>query len=399
MENIDPIVIVGAARTPMGSFQGILSGFKAPELGSFAIQAAVNRAGLKPEDIDEVFMGCVLSAGIGQAPARQAAIMAGIPKSVGCTTVNKICGSGMKTVMLASDAILAGSSNIVVAGGLESMTNTPYFLDKARGGYRIGHGQIKDHMFTDGLEDAYNSGKLMGFFAEKTAEKYKFSRKEQDDFALTSLARGIKARDAGFFETNLEIVPISIKSKKGDTTIVKQDEELSHANPDKIPLLKPAFQDNGTVTAANSSSISDGAAALVIMRLSEANKRKLKPLAKILGYTSFSHEPEWFTTAPVGAVKALLKKLNWTADTPDLYEINEAFAVVTMAAIRDLNISHDKVNIHGGACALGHPLGASGTRIITTLLGALKNRNKHLGIASLCIGGGEATAIAIELLN
>lgn len=396
MENMDPIVIVGSSRTPIGSFQGNLSSFKGPELGAFVIQAAIKRAGLNLEDIDEVLMGCVLSAGIGQAPARQAAIMAGMPKSVVCTTVNKICGSGMKTVMLASDALLAGSANIIVAGGLESMTNTPYFLEKARAGYRIGHGQIKDHMFVDGLEDAYSSGKLMGVFAEKTAEKYKISRKAQDDFALTSLARAIKARDAGYFETDVEIVPVSIKAKKGDAIVVKQDEELSRANPDKIPLLKPAFQDNGTVTAANSSSISDGAAALVLMRLSEAKKRKLQPLAKILGYTSFAHEPEWFTTAPVGAIKSLLKKLNWTSDTPDLYEINEAFAVVTMAAMQELNLSYDKVNIHGGACAIGHPLGASGTRIITTLLGALKNRNKKLGIASLCIGGGEATAIAIE---
>lgn len=398
MENVDPIVIVGSARTPMGSFQGVFSGFKGSELGALAIQAAIKRAGLNAVDIDEVFMGCVLSAGMGQAPARQAAIMAGVPKSVGCTTINKICGSGMKTVILASDTILAGNASIIVAGGLESMTNAPYFLDKARSGYRLGHGQIKDHMFVDGLEDAYSSGKLMGVFAEKTAEKYNFSRKSQDEFALTSLARAIKARDAGYFETDLEIIPVSIKPKKGDPIIIKQDEEPSRANPDKIPLLKPAFQDNGTVTAANSSSISDGAAALVLMRLSEANKRKLKPLAKILGYASFAHEPEWFTTAPVGAIKSLLKKLNWTIETPDLYEINEAFAIVTMAAMQDLNISHDKVNVHGGACAIGHPLGASGTRIITTLLGALKNRKKRLGVASLCIGGGEATAIAVELL-
>ena len=398
MENLDPIVIVGSARTPMGSFQGVFTGFKAPELGAFAIQAAVKRAGLKPEDIDEVLMGCVLSAGIGQAPARQAAIMAGIPKSVGCTTVNKICGSGMKTVMLACDTILAGSHNVIVAGGLESMTNAPYMLEKARSGYRLGHGQIKDHMFVDGLEDAYSAGKLMGVFAEKTAEKYNFSRKAQDDFSLSSLARAIKARDSGYFETDFEITPVSIKSKKGEFIVVKHDEEPSRANPDKIPLLKPAFQENGTVTAANSSSISAGAAALVLMRLSEANKRKLKPIAKILGFVSFSQEPEWFTTAPVGAINALLKKLNWTTDTPDLYEINEAFAVVTMAAMKDLNISYDKVNIHGGACAIGHPLGASGTRIITTLLGGLKNRNKRLGLASLCIGGGEATAIAIEML-
>lgn len=393
----DPIVIVGAARTPMGSFQGVFSELKSPELGGFAIKAAINRSGLNPEDLNEVLMGCVLPAGVGQAPARQASLLGGVPKSVGCTTINKVCGSGMKTIMLASDSILAGTNDVVVAGGFDSMTNAPYFLEKARGGYRLGHGQIKDHMFFDGLEDAYMSGKLMGFFAEKTVEKYGFSRKSQDDYALNSLAKAIKARDAGYFETEFEIVPVSIKSKK-ENLIITKDEGISQANPEKIPLLKPAFQENGTVTAANSSSIADGAAAVVLMRSSYAKQRGLKPIASILGYTSFAHEPEWFTTAPVGAMNKLLKKLGWTSNTPDLYEINEAFAVVTMAAIKDLQIAPEKVNVHGGACTLGHPLGASGTRIITTLLGALKVNNKRLGIASLCIGGGEATAIAIELL-
>ena len=398
MDMIDPIVIVGSARTPMGSFQGVFSDFKSPELGSFAIKAAINRSGLQAKEVNEVFMGCVLPAGVGQAPARQAAIMSGVPNSVGCTTINKVCGSGMKTVMLASDSILVGTNNIVVAGGFDSMTNAPYFLEKARNGYRLGHGQIKDHMFVDGLEDAYTAGKLMGFFAEKTVEKYGFTRKSQDDYALNSIEKAIKARDLGYFETDFEIVPVTVKSKKTQL-LVKHDEELSHVNPDKVPLLKPAFQENGTVTAANSSSIADGAAAVVLMRFSEAQKRGLKPIAKILGYTTFAQEPEWFTTAPIGAINNLLKKLNWKPDTPDFYEINEAFAVVTMAVVKDLQIPPEKVNVHGGACALGHPLGASGTRIITTLLGALKIHNKRLGIASLCIGGGEATAMALELLN
>ena len=397
MLNDDPVVIVGAARTPMGSFQGVFSNLKGPDLGSLVIKAAVDRARINSEEIEEVIMGCVLSAGIGQSPARQAAIKAGLSKHVHCTNINKICGSGMKTVMLAVDSLLSDSCKVIVAGGLESMTNAPYILDKARAGYRIGHQQVKDHLFVDGLEDAY-SGKLMGFFAEKTAEKYNFSRKQQDDFALISLQRAIKARDSGFFETEVEIVPVEVKSKKGEATLVKQDEGISNIDPLKIPLLKPAFQENGTITAANASSISDGAAALVLMRLSEANKKQIKPLAKILGSTSFAHEPEWFTTAPVGAIQELLKKLAWNVNTPDLYEINEAFAVVTMAAMQDLNISHEKVNVHGGACTLGHPLGASGTRIISTLLGALKNRKQRLGIASLCIGGGEATAIAIEVI-
>jgi acetyl-CoA C-acetyltransferase len=391
----DPIVIVGSARTPLGSFQGAFSSMKATDLGAIAIKSAVTRSGLPIEDIEKVIMGCVLSGGLGQAPARQAAILAGMKQSVNCTTINKVCGSGMKTVMLAHDMLLANSCSVAVAGGLESMTNAPYVLEKARSGYRMAHGQIKDLMFMDGLEDAY-SGKLMGVFAEKTVEKFNFSREELDNFALTSLSRATKARDSGYFETELEITPVTVKSKKGDPIIVKQDEELAKANPDKIRLLKPAFKENGTVTAANSSSIADGAAALVVMRASEAKKRSLKPLAKILAHSSFSHEPEWFTTAPVGAVKKLLEKLNWTVDTPDLYEFNEAFAVVTMAAMKELNISHDKVNVYGGACAIGHPLGATGARIICTLLNALTNQNKSLGIASLCIGGGEAVAIAIE---
>ena len=394
----DPIVIVGSAGTPLGSFQGAFATLKSPELGAVAIQAAVKRSGLQLEDIEKVLMGCVLSGGLGQAPAIQAAIIAGMKQSINCTTVNKVCGSGMKTVMLAHDMIIAGGCSIAVAGGLESMTNAPYLLEKARGGYRMNHGQIKDLMFIDGLEDVY-SGKLMGFFAEKTAEKYNFSREAQDDFALNSLSKAIKARDSGYFETDLEIVPVTIKSKKGEATTIKQDEELTKANPSKIRSLKPAFQENGTVTAANASSISDGAAALVVMRLSEAKKRNLKPLAKILAHSSFSNAPEWFTTAPVGAIKELFKKLKWTVSTPDLYELNEAFAVVTMAAIQELNIAPDRVNIYGGAVALGHPLGATGTRIICTLLNGLKNLDKSLGIASLCIGGGEAVAMAIERMS
>lgn len=394
----DPVVIVSSARTPLGSFQGAFAGLKAPELGAVAIQAAIKRAGLQKSDVEKVLMGCVLSGGIGQAPARQAAMIAGLLQSTNCSTINKVCGSGMKTVMLATDMLLAGSASIVLAGGLESMTNAPYMLEKVRIGYRMGHNVVKDLMFLDGLEDAY-SGKLMGVFAEKTAEKYNFSRQEQDDFSLHSLTKAIKARNAGYFETDLEITPVTIKSKKGETILVKQDEELSKANPEKVRSLKPAFQENGTITAANASSIADGAAAVVLMRLSEAKKRNLKPLAKILAHSSFSHEPAWFTTAPVGAINLLLKKLQWTKDTPDLYELNEAFAVVVMAAMRDLNIFHDKVNVYGGACALGHPLGTTGTRIICTLLNTLKNLDKSLGIASLCIGGGEAVAIAIERLD
>lgn len=398
MDNLDPVVIVGSARTPIGSFQGQFNMLKGPELAAIAMQAAIKRSGLSFDSINEVIMGCVLSAGIGQAPARQAAILAGLPYKVGATTINKICGSGMKSVMLASDALLVDPEKIIVAGGLESMSNAPYLLDKARSGYKIGHGYLKDHMFIDGLEDAYNPGKLMGFFGEKTVDKYKFSRQSQDEFALTSLQRAITARDNGYFATNVEIIPVEISSKQGGVNIIKHDEQMSRAVPEKIPLLKPAFQENGTITAANASSISDGAAALTLLRLSQAKQRNLKPIAKILAYSSFAQEPEWFTTAPVGAIKALLNKLAITADKVDLYEINEAFAVVTMAAMQELNIPHDKVNIHGGACAVGHPLGCSGARIITTLLGALLRKQQKLGIASLCIGGGEATAIAVELM-
>lgn len=399
MNSNDPIVIVGCARTPMGSLLGNFATLKAHELGANAIRAAVDRAKLKPDDVEEVIMGCVLSAGQGQAPARQAALGAGLPNSVGCTTVNKMCGSAMKAVMLAHDLLLAGTHNVIVAGGMESMTNAPYLLEKARTGYRMGHAQIKDHMFLDGLEDAYDKGKLMGVFAEATAEKYGFTRKAQDEFALRSLARAQEAILNGYFLTDAEIAPVKFQAPKGELITFQNDEPPSHALPDKVPNLKPAFKDNGTVTAANSSSIADGAAALVLMRFSEAKKRGLKPLAKILAHTSHSQEPQWFTTAPISAINTLLKKLDWTKDTPDLYEINEAFAVVTMAAMTDLDLPADKVNVHGGACALGHPIGASGARILSTLLGALIRLNKKNGIAALCIGGGEATAIAIERIS
>lgn len=396
MKQEDPIVIVGSARTPLGDFQGILSHFSTPELGAFAIQAAVSRLKVKPDDIDEVIMGCVLPAGLGQAPARQAALIAGLPKSVGCTTVNKVCGSGMKAVMFACNSLLANAHQVIVAGGMESMSNAPYLLDKARSGYRMGHANIKDHMFLDGLEDAYDKGKLMGVFAEQTAEKYGFTRKIQDEFAQRSLSRAMEATTSGWFKSDVEIVPIEFKSPKGEVTLIEGDEHPKNVRPEKIPQLRTPFKENGTITAANSSAISDGAAALVLMRLSEAKKRHLVPLAKILGFTSHSQDPAWFTTAPISAIQSLLKTLDWTSDTPDLYEINEAFAVVTLAAMQDLKLPQDKVNIHGGACALGHPIGASGARIICTLLGALQRTEKQRGIAALCIGGGEATAIAIE---
>lgn len=399
MEEKDDIVIVGSARTPIGAFLGNLSGMKAPELGAHAIRFAIERSGIAASDVNEVIMGCVLPAGIGQAPARQASIAAGIPVSVPCSTVNKVCGSGMKSVMLAHSLLLANHVKIMVAGGMESMSNSPYLLDKARTGYRMGHAQMKDHMFLDGLEDAYEKGKLMGVFAEATAEKYGFTREIQDKFALQSLSRAQEAIASNYFLTSVEIAPIQYQATKGETTTIQSDEPPSRANPDKIPHLRPAFKDNGTVTAANSSSIADGAAAIVLMRASEAKKRNLKPIAKILDYASHSQEPQWFTTAPVGAIQQLLKRLDWTVDTVDLYEINEAFAVVTLAAMKDLEIPSDKVNVHGGACALGHPIGASGARIICTLLGALQRLKKHRGIASLCIGGGEATAMAIEMIS
>jgi acetyl-CoA C-acetyltransferase len=385
------VVIAGAARTPHGSLQGQLSGLSATALGSIAIRSAIERAGISPEVTDEVFMGCVLPAGLGQAPARQAALGAGLPQSAGCTTINKVCGSGMKSAMLAHDAILSGSTRIAVAGGMESMSNAPYLLNRARGGYRLGHGSLYDHMFLDGLEDAYERGSLMGKFAEDAAEKYQFTREAQDSFAEESLRRAKKATDDGAFRD--EIVPV--QTSKGD---VSADEPVIRADPTKIPLLKPAFREGGTVTAANSSGISDGAAALVLMTASEAERRGVRPLARIAGQASHSQAPAWFTTAPIGAIEKLLQKTAWKKSEVDLFEINEAFAVVTLAAMRDLNLPHDKVNVHGGACALGHPIGASGARIVVTLLNALRQRKLKRGVASLCIGGGEATAIAVELI-
>jgi len=390
----DPVVIVSAARTPMGAFQGELKSFAAPELGAAAIRAAVERAKLKPEDVQEVLMGCVLPAGQGQAPARQAALGAGLALSTGCTTVNKMCGSGMKAAMFAHDELLAGSVEIIVAGGMESMTNAPYLLPKARAGLRMGHGQVIDHMFYDGLEDAYEKGRLMGSFAEDCAQKYKFTREAQDAFAVASLMRAQKANKEGWFAW--ETTPLAIKAGK-DEKFIETDEQPFKANLEKIPTLKPAFRKDGTVTAANSSSISDGAAALVLMRRSLAAKRGLAPLATIVGHTTHAQEPGWFTTAPVGAMKKLLERTGWSAGQVDLYEVNEAFAVVAMAAMQELGLPHEKVNVHGGACALGHPIGASGARILVTLIGALRKYGGKRGVASLCIGGGEATAMAIEL--
>ena len=392
----DPIVITGAARTPMGGFQGVLAPLTAATLGASAIDAAMERAGITPETVDEVLMGCVLPAGQGQAPARQAALGAGLPLTTGATTINKMCGSGMKATMLAHDLITAGSGQLMVAGGLESMSNAPYLLTKARGGYRLGNGQLLDHMFIDGLEDAYDHSKLMGHFAEDCAERYNFSREDQDDFAIESLTRAKEAIENGAFGD--EITPVTVPGRKQDITVDTDEQPLS-ANVEKIPHLKPAFRKDGTVTPANSSSISDGAAALVLMRLSDAEKGGHVPLAKILGHASFAQEPGWFTTAPVFAIRALLDKLNWHARDADLYEVNEAFAVVAMAALRELDIPHDKRNVHGGACALGHPVGASGARIIVTLLSAMARYDLKTGIASLCIGGGEATAMAFERLT
>ena len=392
----DPIVIVGMARTAMGSFQGMFASVTAPELGGVAIKAAVERAGLKSVDVGEVLMGCVLPAGIGQAPARQASRNAGIPDSVPCTTVNKMCGSGMKTVMQAYEALHARPHDIIVAGGMESMTNAPYLLPKMRTGARLGHAQVLDHMFVDGLEDAYDKGRLMGTYAEDTATHYQFTRQAQDDFAIESLRRAKAANEDGSFAK--EIAAVTVKSRKGSAEIGR-DEQPFTADPSKIPSLKPAFRSDGTVTPANSSSISDGGAAIVMMRASEAKRRKLQPLARIAGTASFAQAPAWFTTAPVFAMKKLFDDIGWQAKDADLYEINEAFAVVTMAAMRDLALPHEKVNVHGGACALGHPVGASGTRIIVTLLAALEKYGKSRGIASLCIGGGEATAVAIERIR
>jgi len=392
--NPDPIVVVGLSRTPMGGFQGELKGFAAPELGAAAIRAAVERAKVRPEDVQEVIMGCVLPAGQGQAPARQASLGAGLPLAAGCTTVNKMCGSGMKAAMFAHDLLASGSGDIIVAGGMESMTNAPYLLPKARSGLRMGHAQVIDHMFYDGLEDAYDKGRLMGTFAEDCATKYQFSREAQDRFAIESLTRAQRANKEGWFAW--ETTPLAIKVGK-EEKFVETDEQPFKANLEKIPTLKPAFRKDGTVTAANSSSISDGAAALVMMRRSSAERRGLAPLAIVIGHATHAQEPAWFTTAPVGAIRKLLEKCHWSSRDVDLYEINEAFAVVTMAAMKEHGLPHDKVNVHGGACALGHPIGASGARLLVTLIGALRKYGQKRGVASLCIGGGEATAMALEL--
>jgi acetyl-CoA C-acetyltransferase len=392
--NPDPVVILAARRTPVGAFQGAFTTVTAPQLGAVAIKAAVADAGVDVSQIDEVIMGCVLSAGIGQAPARQAALGGGIPASVPSTTVNKMCGSAMRAVMLGCDQLLAGSAKVVVAGGIESMTNAPYLLPKARAGYRMGHQEVLDHMFYDGLQSPWD-GQLMGCFAEATSEKYHFTRKAQDDFAAESLRRALAAINSGAFAG--EIAAVTSKTRKGEV-VVEKDETPFTLDIDKIPTLKPAFKKDGTVTAASSSGISDGAAALVLTRESFAKAQGKKPLARIMGYASFAREPEWFTLAPVGAMQKLLTQLNWQAKDVDLYEINEAFAAVPMAAIKDLGLDHQKVNVYGGACALGHPIGATGARILTTLLYALRGRGKKRGIASLCIGGGEATAVAIELM-
>ena len=389
----DPIVIVSAARTPMGGFMGDLKALAAPELGAVAIRAAVARAGVKAEDVQEVIMGNVLSAGQVQAPARQAALGAGLPPAVGCMTINKVCGSGMKAAMLAHDTLIVGTHDLMVAGGMESMSNAPYLLPKARAGLRLGHGEVKDHMFLDGLEDAYDRGRLMGTFAEDCAARYQFSREAQDRYAITSLTRAQDAIKSGGFEK--EVVPVKLSGGKSEA-VVSIDEQPLKANLDKIPQLKPAFRKDGTVTPANSSSISDGAAAMVLMRRSAADQRGIAPLAKIIAYSTHSQEPKWFTTAPVGAIRKLFERTGWNSKTTELFEINEAFAVVAMAAMHDLGLPHDKVNVHGGACALGHPLGASGARIMVTLLAALEQRGLRRGIAALCIGGGEATAIALE---
>jgi acetyl-CoA C-acetyltransferase len=396
----DPIVIVGAARTPMGAFQGDFSSVSASDLGAVAIRAAVERANLEPQQVDEVLFGNCLMAGQGQAPARQAAIKAGLPVSTGAVTLSKMCGSAMKAAMIGYDSLIAGTNQVVVAGGMESMTNAPYLIPKARGGYRIGHSMMYDHMMLDGLEDAYakdekGGGRSMGTFAEECAAKYQFSREEQDAFAIASVKRAQAATSDGSFKW--EIAPVTVAAKGGDV-VVDKDEGPLKAKPEKIPALKPAFKKDGTITAASSSSINDGAAALVLMRESTAKKLGCTPIARILGHATHSQEPNWFTTAPIGAIDKLYKKLNLTTKDVDLFEINEAFAAVPMAAMKEHGIPHEKVNIHGGACALGHPIGASGARIIVTLIGALKKTGGKLGVASLCIGGGEGTAMAIELV-
>lgn len=391
----DPIVIVSAVRTPMGGLQGDLKSLTAPQLGSAAIRGAVERAGIDAASVEQVLFGCVLPAGLGQAPARQAALGAGLDKHTTCTTLNKMCGSGMQAAIMAHDLLLAGTADVVVAGGMESMTNAPYLLDKARGGYRMGHGRVIDHMFMDGLEDAYDKGRLMGTFAEDCAQANGFSREAQDQFAIASLTRAQDAISSGRFAA--EIVPVEVTEGK-EKRVIKDDEQPPKARLDKIPQLKPAFREGGTVTAANASSISDGAAALVLMRRSEADKRGLKPLAVIHGHAAFADTPALFPTAPIGAIDNLMNRTGWSLADVDLFEINEAFAVVTLAAMKHLDLPHDKVNIHGGACALGHPIGASGARILVTLLSALRQNNLRRGVAAICIGGGEATAMAVECL-
>ena len=392
---IDPVVILSYARTPMGSFQGALAGATATELGATAVRAAVERAGVKPEQVDKIFMGCVLPAGLGQAPARQAAIGAGLPASVEATTVNKVCGSGMQAAIFAHDMIAAGSADLVVAGGMESMSNAPYLSKKMRGGARIGHDTVYDHMMLDGLEDAYDAGRAMGTFAEDTSREYQFTREAQDDYAIESLTRALQAQQSGAFER--EIVGVTVKGRKGDT-LVAHDEQPARGDPDKIRMLRAAFAKEGTITAASSSSISDGAAALVVARASVATAHGLTPVARIVAHAAHAQEPARFTTAPVAAVRKLLDRAGWSVDDVDLFEINEAFACVPMAWMAELGVGHDKVNVHGGATALGHPIGASGARIITTLIAALQERGGTRGVASLCIGGGEATAIAVELI-
>ena len=389
----DPVVIVAAKRTPLGAFQGALSAAASPDLAAAAIRACVEESGIDVTSISEVLLGCVLPAGVGQAPARQAALKAGIPLHAGCTTLNKVCGSGMKATMFGHDMIKAGSANVVIAGGMESMSNAPYLMPKARAGYRMGHQQVLDHMFFDGLQNP-SDGNMMGHFAEETAKKYGFTRAQQDEFAIESVNRARAAMADGLFDN--EIAAVTISGRKGDVTVT-EDEGPTVAKLEKIPTLRPAFAKDGTVTAASSSSISDGAAALILMSASEAEKRGLQPLATIVGHSGFAHEPEWFTTAPVFAIQALHEKLGWSPDTVDLYEINEAFACVTMAAMTDVGLDHSKVNVNGGACALGHPIGATGARIIVTLLHALRNRGLQRGVASLCIGGGEAVAIGLEV--
>jgi acetyl-CoA C-acetyltransferase len=391
----DDVVIVAAKRTPSGNMLGTLSTLTAPELNAASHRAAIEQAGIKPSDIDEVISGCVLQAGIGQAPARQAARFAGVPDEKGATTINKMCGSGMKSVMFGHDLIKAGSANVILAGGMESMSNAPYLLDKARAGYRLGHGAIKDHMFLDGLEDAYDKGKLMGVYAENTAKKYGFTREAQDEYAALSMSRALDAEKAGHFKE--EMVPVTVKTRK-EEMVVNRDENPDEVKLAKIPKLRPAFDKEGTVTAANSSSISDGASSIILMSAEHAQSLGAKLLAKIVAHASHAQAPEWFTTAPVAAIQNVLDKAGWHVSDVDLFEINEAFAVVAMAAIKDLDLDIEKVNIHGGACALGHPIGASGARILVTLIYALKQQNKKRGVAALCIGGGEATAIAIELL-